>query len=188
MPKKLPPGEALARHIARNKAKNEKRKADLKAYKLSNGICPQTSEQKKAKMREYIRAKRAEQKALKPPKPVQTAEQKRLKANEKQKRAYARKIAKDGRTVQPRTKRTHKPAKVVQPRNPKPIKMQKAIRQSPPTTTSTYHKPDHFKQPALKIINNSTEGKIKVIIKPGFEVFVSPGSDIEQVKAKYLNR
>ena len=36
--KKLPPGEALARHIARNKAKNEKRKADLIAYKLANGI------------------------------------------------------------------------------------------------------------------------------------------------------
>lgn len=173
---KLPPGEAVARHIARNKAKNEKRKSDLKAYKLANGILQKTPEEKKARMREYIRAIRAKEKALKPPRPVKTAEERRLHVNAKQRRAYTRKLAKEGKA----------PKQRIYTIKPKPIKMQQPLKQTP--LKAVFHKPDHFKQPVLKMKNNSTAGKIKLIIKPGFEIYVSPGKDIEQVRQRYLNR
>lgn len=67
--KKLPEGEAKRRHEARNKAKNEKRKADLIAYKLEHGIVSPVTVDRKERMRLYSQRKRVEAKLLKPHKP-----------------------------------------------------------------------------------------------------------------------
>ena len=77
---------------------------------------------------------------------------------------------------------------------PKPIKLKPITpaimpRKKPAPKKESQVKQDNKKQPfQVKMLNNSIEGKIKVVIKKGFDVYVLPGTDIEQVRAKYLNR
>lgn len=179
---KLPPEELKRRELERSRKANEKVKAQ-RLIDRANGIKPVKqilSDERKEVMRLYSQRKRAEQGYKKRSKktPEELKEAKRISMLK-----YSRKK----NNIKPENYRERKPKSSPLP---KPIKkMQQPLKQTPPAAVSTYHKPDHFKQPAkMKITNNSTEGKIPVVIKPGFTVYINPGQDAEQVRQRYLNR
>ena len=172
---KLSAEELRNRQLIRSSRINAEKKAIRDAERAA-GIKPTPvvlSEERKAAMRLYAQKKRAAEKALNPSKP-KAAKPKPVKRQIKiSEKAPVKSIT----TMSQLVNRKNTPT------------MQQAIKQPPPAAVNTYHKPDHFKQPEkLKITNNSTEGKIKVVIKPGFEVYVRPDQDVEAVRARYLNR
>lgn len=182
---KLPPGEALRRHNERNRIKNEKRKADLVAYKAANGITSNLTEERKKQMREYVANKRgpAKRKALRilDMSPEQLEQKRRDEKNAKlrAKRQAERDagIRIDKRLKENMTKPHYKTleAKPKEPRRmrtPKEKKMGKVITEPKP----------------MRITNNSTAGKIALVISPKLTVFIRPDQDPQQVRAKYLNR
>jgi hypothetical protein len=160
LPPKLSKEELYERQLARQRKYNAIKKEQRLAARLA-GIKPsyKVSPERKEAMKFYAREKRAKERALLPPKPEQ--EPKPIKV--------------------PTTKKAPKPVFL------KPVKKMLPIKLNP-VKVMVQAKPDLFQQPPVSINNNSTAGKIKVIIKPGFEVFVKPGANIEQIRAKYLNR
>jgi len=179
----LPPEERRRRQLARQSRINAEKKAIRDAERAA-GIKPTPialSEERKAAMRLYAQKKRAAEKALNPGKP-KVVRPKPVKAKAVKPKPAKRQIK---ITEKAPVKSITTMSQLVNRKNTHP-KMQQPLKQVIPKAV---HKPDHFKQPAkVKITNNSTEGKIKVVIKPGFEVYVRPGQDVEAVRARYLNR
>jgi len=178
LPPRLTKEELHERQLARQRKINALNKTQ-RLIDRANGIKPVTQsltpEQREAK-RLYAKAYRDARKKPKKAKRVKVVMVPKSKPAPKPVFSKAPKISKP------------KPVKQTIQKPIKPKIMQKAMRQSPPSTSSTYHKPDHFKQPAKVKIKNTDEGKIRFRIDSRTEVMIFPDQDRDEVRARYLNR
>ncbi|WP_316743734.1 hypothetical protein [Pedobacter antarcticus] len=106
-----------------------------------------------------------------PPTPERRKEQMKL---------YAR--AKRAKAAALRPPKAPKPAKTTKQPKPKTIKVKPVKIKTMPVARKPKAQARVFKT------RDTTQGKVKVRIDHRTEVYITPGQDIEQVKARYLNR
>ncbi len=99
-----------------------------------------------------------------------------------QMKQYARRKREKEKAMRPPKK--PKPVKPLRaPKPPKPTKMVKPVK---PKIMPAARKPKT--QARVFKTRDTTQGKVKVRIDHRTEVYITPGQDIDQVKARYLNR